>query len=116
MMAPLMARPQALHGEVEGTANVVVDATRHIVSTTVTTIGGFVPLIVAGGTFWPPLATAIAGGVSGSAIIALYMVPAVFIALKRRQLRKQPRPANDEVIDVWVETENVVNPNTATTP
>ncbi|MEQ8693169.1 MAG: hypothetical protein RIC89_20325, partial [Pseudomonadales bacterium] len=49
-----------------------------IVSTTVTTIGGFVPLIVSGGTFWPPLATAIAGGVAGSAIIALYMVPACF--------------------------------------
>ena len=41
---------------------VVVDATRHIVSTTATTIGGFLPLILFGGTFWPPLATAIAGG------------------------------------------------------
>ena len=58
--------------------DVVVDATRHIVSTTATTIGGFVPLIVAGGTFWPPLATAIAGGVGGSALIALYMIPALF--------------------------------------
>ncbi len=73
-------------GDAEQTTEVVVDATRHIVSTTATTIGGFVPLIVSGGTFWPPLATAIAGGVAGSAIIALYMVPAVFIALARRRL------------------------------
>ena len=68
---------------VEQTADVVVDATRHIVSTTVTTIGGFVPLILSGGQFWPPLATAIAGGVGGSAIIALYMVPSVYTALNR---------------------------------
>ena len=44
--------------------DVVVDASRHIVSTTLTTIGGFIPLIVNGGKFWPPLATAIAGGVA----------------------------------------------------
>ena len=82
--------------DVEGTADVVVDATRHIISTTVTTIGGFVPLIVSGGTFWPPLATAIAGGVAGSAIIALYMVPGVFIALARRRNRK---PEKDVFVD-----------------
>jgi multidrug efflux pump subunit AcrB len=67
---------------------VVVDATRHILSTTATTIGGFVPLIVFGGTFWPPLATAIAGGVAGSAIIALYTVPALYLRMHRR-----PAPA-----------------------
>ncbi|MEM9624048.1 MAG: efflux RND transporter permease subunit, partial [Pseudomonadota bacterium] len=71
-------KAKATGADLETTADVVVDSTRHIVSTTVTTIGGFVPLIVAGGTFWPPLATAIAGGVAGSAIIALYMVPSVF--------------------------------------
>ena len=68
---------------------VVVDATRHIVSTTATTIGGFMPLIIFGGTFWPPLATAIAGGVAGSAILALYLVPAVYSAQLRKQRRKE---------------------------
>ena len=75
---------------VQRTADVVVDATRHIISTTVTTIGGFIPLILSGGTFWPPLATAIAGGVAGSAIIALYMVPAVFIALLKPEKNQDP--------------------------
>ncbi len=93
VLSALRAAPGALAGDVDATADVVVDATRHIVSTTATTIGGFVPLIVDGGTFWPPLATAIAGGVGGSAIIALYMVPAVFIALKRRDT--SALPAND---------------------
>jgi multidrug efflux pump subunit AcrB len=67
---------------------VVVDATRHIVSTTLTTIGGFLPLILAGGTFWPPLATAIAGGVAGSAIIALYTVPTLYLMIVRSSNKK----------------------------
>lgn len=83
VLSALKASTEALDGDLEETADVVVDATRHIVSTTATTIGGFVPLIVAGGTFWPPLATAIAGGVAGSAIIALFTVPAVFAWLHR---------------------------------
>ncbi len=83
VLAALKASPKSRAGDVQAAANVVVDASRHIISTTVTTIGGFVPLIVAGGTFWPPLATAIAGGVGGSAIIALYLVPAVFVWLAR---------------------------------
>lgn len=80
VLAALKADPQAAAGDARACREVVVNATRHIVSTTVTTIGGFIPLIVFGGTFWPPLATAIAGGVAGSAILALYMVPAIFIA------------------------------------
>ncbi|MEM7097686.1 MAG: efflux RND transporter permease subunit [Pseudomonadota bacterium] len=78
VLSALKANPAARNGDREVMADVVVDATRHIVSTTATTIGGFVPLIVDGGTFWPPLATAIAGGVGGSAVIALYMIPALF--------------------------------------
>jgi len=45
-------------------------------------------LIVNGGKFWPPLATAIAGGVIGSAIIALYLVPASFALIQRAKARK----------------------------
>ena len=85
VIAALKANPSAAAGDVDSATDVVVDATRHIVSTTVTTIGGFVPLILFGGTFWPPLATAIAGGVAGSAIIALYTVPTLFTWLSRRQ-------------------------------
>ena len=47
----LKADANAQRGDVERSADVVVDATRHIVSTTATTIGGFVPLILFGGTF-----------------------------------------------------------------
>ena len=88
VLSALKADPRSARGDSDAAADVVLDATRHIVSTTVTTIGGFVPLIFFGGTFWPPLATAIAGGVAGSAILALYTVPAIHVARSRRAMRK----------------------------
>ncbi|MEM6707931.1 MAG: efflux RND transporter permease subunit [Pseudomonadota bacterium] len=90
VLSALKVDPRALHEGAEGVADTVVDATRHIISTTATTIGGFVPLIVFGGTFWPPLATAIAGGVAGSAILALYTVPAFFHLALRHGLDRGP--------------------------
>ena len=65
--------------------NVVLAQSRHIVSTTVTTFGGFLPLILAGGGFWPPFAMAIAGGVLISTIVSFYFVPpAVALLVKHR--------------------------------
>ena len=84
VMSALKADEAVSAGSLTRAREVVVDATRHIASTTVTTIGGFLPLIVSGGTFWPPLATSIAGGVAGSAIIALYTVPAIYMLIVRR--------------------------------
>lgn len=95
VLSALKAAPADQQADLESTAEVIVNATRHIVSTTATTIGGFVPLIVAGGTFWPPLATAIAGGVIGSAIIALYMVPAVYHRMSVRTSKITDAPVND---------------------
>jgi len=97
VLSALKADARCRAGDADATVEVVLDATRHIVSTTVTTMGGFVPLIVFGGTFWPPLATAIAGGVGGSAIIALYTVPAVHLALARRR-PEQPQVGVDAVV------------------
>ena len=85
VLSALKASPEACAGDLVAIETVILDATRHIVSTTVTTVGGFLPLIMFGGTFWPPLATAIAGGVAGSAVLALYFVPARFV----RQLRRE---------------------------
>ena len=85
----------------------VVSATRHIVATTLTTMGGFVPIIMTGDVFWMPLATAIAGGVAGSALLALYFTPAVFRLMTMQPLRRSwimlrgggwqpPRPVSAE--------------------
>lgn len=78
VLTQLTANAASMADDVETQREIVVDATRHIVATTLTTMGGFVPLILAGDLFWLPLATAIACGVFGSAILALYFVPAVF--------------------------------------
>ena len=56
------------------------DCGRHVLSTTLTTAAGFVPLLLDGGEFWPPLAVVIAGGVSLCTLTSLYFVPAAFVA------------------------------------
>ncbi|MBB4212548.1 multidrug efflux pump subunit AcrB [Rhodothalassium salexigens DSM 2132] len=69
----------------------IVDAVgrcgRHIVSTSLTTVGGFTPLILAGSDFWSPFAFAIAGGAGLSMILFLFFTPAAFkLAVRRRPL------------------------------
>jgi multidrug efflux pump subunit AcrB len=76
----------AARGDLIAIRNVVLDSSRHIVSTTVTTFGGFLPLILEGSQFWPPFAMAIAGGVLLSTIISFYLVPPLFlVTLSRRR-------------------------------
>lgn len=84
VLSALKADPAAMAGEEDAVERVVVGASRHIISTTLTTIGGFTPLILFGGRFWQPMATAIAGGVGGSAILALVLTPALFMIMARR--------------------------------
>ena len=83
VLTALNENPQAREGNKQAVEDVVVKATRHVVTTTVTTIAGFIPLLISGGPFWRPLAIAIAGGISGSSILALYFVPAVYLMIKR---------------------------------
>ena len=56
----------------------VSSCTRHITSTTITTVGGFLPLILEGGGFWPPFAMTIAGGTLLTTLISLLWVPAAY--------------------------------------
>lgn len=60
---------------------VVNQATRPIVSTSLTTMAGFTPLILGGGGFWPPLAGSIAGGVGGATILALHLAPSAYLLI-----------------------------------
>jgi len=92
VLSQLKANPEAMAGDVIAQRETVVDATRHIVATTLTTMGGFVPLILTADPFWLPLATSIAVGVFGSAVLALYFTPSVFRLMTMRtakQLRHQ---------------------------
>ncbi len=89
VLAALREDPQARQGSWPATVAVVLKSTRHVLATTLTTIIGFAPLLLDETGFWPPLAIAIAGGLSGATLLALYYVPAVHILLSRRG-RSQP--------------------------
>ena len=81
ILTALQEDPAAAAGDREAMAGVTLGAARHIVSTTVTTFGGFLPLVLAGGGFWPPFAVAVAGGVLLSTVVSFYFVPAAFALL-----------------------------------
>ena len=73
--------PAAANGNRDAMRDEVLDSSRHIISTTLTTFGGFLPLILEGSQFWPPFAMAIAGGVLLSTIISFYLVPPAYVLL-----------------------------------
>ncbi len=66
---------------------------RHITSTTITTFGGFLPLILGGGGFWPPFAMSVAGGVALSVTLAFAFTPQMFALTLSRQARGASRDA-----------------------
>ena len=91
VLAAIRANPLARQGDLAACREVVLRSTRHVVATTVTTICGFLPLILSGGLFWPPLAIAIAGGVGGCTLLALYYVPSLYLlALRLRRPAAEP--------------------------
>lgn len=65
VLSALRADPAARALEPGAVQATVTDATRHILSTTLTTIGGFIPLLLSGDSFWLPFASAMAGGGGG---------------------------------------------------
>lgn len=90
VLAALREDPRALKGDIKATVQVVLKATRHVAATTVTTIIGFVPLMLDPTGFWPPLAIAIAGGLGGATLLALYFIPAAHILIFRRNAKATP--------------------------
>jgi multidrug efflux pump subunit AcrB len=84
VLAAIRANSAARDGELAAIVSETIGATRHIVSTTATTVGGFIPLLLfTGGDFWPPLAIVIAGGVGFSVTLSLVFTPAVYYWLYR---------------------------------
>ena len=91
VLALLTNNEAARNDDIIAQREIVVAATRHIVATTLTTMGGFVPIILQGDVFWMPLATGIAGGVAGSAILALYFTPSVYRIMTMKPLQRLVR-------------------------
>jgi multidrug efflux pump subunit AcrB len=89
VLSALRADPDAMHGDRTAAREVVLEGSRHVLSTTLTTVGGFIPLLISGGSFWRPLATAITGGMVGSTVLALVFVPAVFLLMVGRKKKSK---------------------------
>jgi multidrug efflux pump subunit AcrB len=81
IMTGLQSNQDAVAGNHHAMVDVLMNSSRHIISTTVTTFGGFLPLILAGGGFWPPFAMAVSGGVLLSTVISFYFTPPAFSLL-----------------------------------
>ncbi|MCU0789907.1 MAG: efflux RND transporter permease subunit [Nitratireductor sp.] len=84
VLSGLQTDPRAAAGDRAAMVDVVADSARHIASTTITTFGGFLPLILAGGGFWPPFAMAVAGGVALSVTLAFAFTPQMFVLTQAR--------------------------------
>jgi len=85
IIAELKSDTQAVCGNPNAIIKGVQSCTRHITSTTITTVGGFLPLILAGGGFWPPFAVAIAGGTVLTTLLSFLFVPAAFSWFSQRR-------------------------------
>jgi multidrug efflux pump subunit AcrB len=97
VLAAIRADEKARTGDSAAIVNAIMGSSRHIVSTTLTTIGGFLPLLlIVGGDFWPSLAIVLAGGVGGSTILALLFVPAVYALIQQRQNKVQAEMPSEE--------------------
>jgi multidrug efflux pump subunit AcrB len=97
VLAALRENSAARSGDAHATETVVMHATRHVIATTLTTITGFIPLMLDQTGFWPPLAIAIGGGLAGATILALYYIPAAHILIARLgKGRSSPKPPAPE--------------------
>ena len=97
VLSGLQEDPQARAGDRTAMVDVVAGSARHIASTTITTVGGFLPLILGGGGFWPPFAMAVAGGVALSVTLAFAFTPQLFaltLPRKHSAVMIVPGPGN----------------------
>ncbi|MBW4708133.1 efflux RND transporter permease subunit [Roseobacter sp. YSTF-M11] len=95
IMTGLRDDPEARSGDPGAMVDVLMGSSRHIISTTITTFGGFLPLILAGGGFWPPFAMSVAGGVLLSTVVSFYFTPPMFALLYARRGRA---PTQDSAV------------------
>jgi len=101
VLAAIRADPRASLGDLDAVVEAVLGTTRHVISTTLTTIGGFLPLIlIVGGDFWPSMSIVLAGGITGASILALVFIPAAYVFLRRWVT---PQPSHISVPPVVVE-------------
>lgn len=83
VLAELRADEHCMSGDRQSVVDMVMRSTRHVLCTTFTVGCSFIPMLLEGGTFWPPMAMVIIGGVFGATLLALYWIPATHLVLFR---------------------------------
>ncbi len=63
VLAELRSDAQSFAGDKNAIFEIVCRSTRHVLSTTFTVGCSFIPMMIGGGTFWPPMAVVITAGV-----------------------------------------------------
>lgn len=89
----VVAALQSCSDEREARVQAVAGCARHVLTTTLTTIAGFVPLILYGGDFWQPLAITISCGVAMATVLSLYVVPSAYAMLMPANSASNSPPA-----------------------
>ncbi|MEM9017482.1 MAG: efflux RND transporter permease subunit, partial [Verrucomicrobiota bacterium] len=102
-IAAIHSNPKARVGDIDAIVEEILGCGRHLISTTLTTIGSFLPLLILiGGQFWPPLAIVLAGGVGGATFLAAIFTPAAYRLVAARKYRKseavsEPAPVGSPI-------------------
>lgn len=92
VLAAIRANPLARQGDIDAITSETFGCGRHVMSTTLTTVGGLVPLLLfSGGSFWPPLAVVIAGGVAFAIMLAMLFTPLAYKVLADIRARNYRR-------------------------
>lgn len=102
ILAAIQADERARLGSVARMIEVIFENSRHVFLTSISTLAGFLPLYLAGGEFWPPLAICISAGVLGATFQALFMVPCGYLALYRFPFLKPKQPETNEYVSRYV--------------
>ncbi|MEZ6138524.1 MAG: efflux RND transporter permease subunit [Pirellulaceae bacterium] len=92
ILAAIQADERARLGSISRMVEVIFENARHVFLTSTSTLAGFLPLYLAGGDFWPPLAICIAAGVLGATFLALFLVPCGYLVLYRFPFPKPKQP------------------------
>jgi multidrug efflux pump subunit AcrB len=85
ILAAFREDPEAARGDVAAMVTTLTGPlSRHVWSTTITTAGGFIPLAISPGAFWPPFALTFIGGLLLATVIAFVTTPALWAMLAPR--------------------------------
>ena len=87
VLAELRADADCRDGKVDAIVELISLLTRHVLCTTFTVGCSFIPMLMEGGTFWPPMAIVVIGGVFGATALALYWIPAIHLLSIPRRVR-----------------------------